>query len=88
MDLRKISKQMRLIADSIDDLLGMGVQARIGYRETAEVASDIRKAFKKVKNSKGYKYKPGTHWTQKPENKDRLAKMTKKSARSRANHNA
>lgn len=32
---------------------------------------------KEKKTAKGFKYKPGTHWTQRPENKGRLSKVIK-----------
>ena len=76
---------MRVIAASIDELLGMGIEPKISYRETTEVADEINKTLDRKPwiANKGYKYDQGTHWTQRPENKERLAKMIRKAARAR-----
>ena len=66
MDLRQVSKRLRQIADSIDDLLGLD---RPTAKETPSTATKILK--------KAHKYRKGTHWTQKPENKKKLALILK-----------
>lgn len=42
----------------------------------------------KPKSAKGFKYAPGTHWTQKPENRGKLSKVIKKAYRAKAALNA
>ncbi len=52
--------------------------------DDGNVATQILENGKPKNPSKvGFHYKPGTHWTQRPENKGRLRRILKQAARAR-----
>jgi hypothetical protein len=66
MTIKDLIRKLRTAADALEDVLGID---RATLLETPEVADKIRKTFK---------YRAGTHWTQKPENKAKLKKLARK----------
>jgi hypothetical protein len=78
MDIKTLSKKLRHAADVLDELLGFDLSTK---KETPQTALKMLSHVKRV-TKKGYTYK-GTHWTQKPENKERLVKMLRKASKAR-----
>ena len=75
MNLITLAKKLRRASDIIDDLLGID---RHTIQETPKTAEKIIRHLRNGRNGK--KYKKGTHWTQKPENRGRMLKMLKKNS--------
>lgn len=77
MDIRLMSKKLRAAADALDDLLaGPG---------TVQAARAIAEGVRRYKPNpmKGRTYKKGTHWTQRPENRARVAALARKAHNAR-----
>ena len=79
MNLITLAKKLRRASDIIDDLLGID---RHTIQETPKTAEKIIRHLRNGRNGRlsGRKYKKGTHWTQKPENRGRMLKMLKKNS--------
>lgn len=89
-DIALLARKLRAAADLLDDLL-VDTSKTYAENETQETAERIRASFQKPESvwteepqgdvkprgPKGFKYKPGTHWTQKPENRKKLARVAK-----------
>lgn len=70
------AKKLRHAADVLDDLVGRDVPTG---REGPRTAKLIRATLIKKHRS----YKPGTHWTQRPENRKKLLEMVKSNGKKR-----
>jgi len=79
MNLVIFTQKLRRAADLLDDLFGREPK---GTNENHHTARKILKAVKKGKGPKGFKYN-GTHWTQTPAGKKRLARNARKMAKKR-----
>jgi hypothetical protein len=73
MNALVFARKLRQAADLLEELFGHSSTSRTN--ETPVVA---KKILKSLKTAKGKKFPPGTHWTQKPENKARLAANMKR----------
>jgi hypothetical protein len=84
MTLQQLARKLRTVADGLDELLGVD---RPTVNEIPEVAQLIRQSLTTrpptPKKKTPYKYKKGTHWTQKPENRKRLQRLVKRAVKSR-----
>jgi hypothetical protein len=75
------------LSNNLPSMRGKATRLYSGTRAMAMANNSHPKSPKKSSNSshpvehkglrKGFKFKPGTHWTQKPENKARLSKVVK-----------
>lgn len=81
---------MKSLAEIKDDLLKLGAVARLSelnrerelLLKILQKDTELRKKINTHVQKKGFSYK-GKHWTQKPENKERLKAMLKKAARTK-----
>lgn len=74
MTIKQLAQKLRHAADVLDDLMGLD---RPTVNETPATAVKIRAALATRR------YKPGTHWTQRPENRAKLLRMVKRSGAGR-----
>lgn len=78
--LQLLAKKLRHTADMLDELsTGWDI---FPSHQTEVVAARIRQTLHGKKKG-GFRYKKGTHWTQKPENATKLARMVKKNGAKR-----
>lgn len=79
--LENLEKRLEEITAAISLIKQIDTEDSRVYKRTAIInhVKGLRGPYKK-KNWRDRKYKPGTHWMQKPENKARVIAMAKKRA--------
>ena len=84
--INDLVKKLRKAADALDDLF-VSVKnegkAKRAIHKSMDKTFALKQPEVKKKSLAGYKYKPGTHWTQRPENKDRVRKIARKMGRAK-----
>jgi len=79
MTTKELLEQLRTRREKLDGAIEILEETLLSSKPRKKRKAIVDSLPKKKKNTaKGFKYKPGTHWTQLPKNKKRVAAMAKK----------